>query len=228
MSLLYSYHELLFMIDTCQANTMYSHLYSPNLIASGSSALGQSSYSHHADNDVGVAVIDRYTYYNLEFLENNVRDPNSPVTLGELFDSWDPEKIHSEPGIRFDLFPGGEQGARSRRVVDFFGNVKSVEVGEGGADAAASHNESEWLAELEKIGEMIEEAKRRHNASLHTAPQHASVIEEVMHAEVKRNAKKDTAVRVDEEMEWSKKIVGAAALLGCVGVWVAGSVLESL
>ena len=45
------YHELFFMIDTCQANTMYSKLYSPNILASGSSELDESSYSvfhfHH-------------------------------------------------------------------------------------------------------------------------------------------------------------------------------------
>ncbi|EEY14886.1 GPI-anchor transamidase [Verticillium alfalfae VaMs.102] len=67
------YNEILFMIDTCQANTMYSKLYSPNIIATGSSKLDQSSYSHHADQDVGVAVIDRFTYYNLEFLETRSR-----------------------------------------------------------------------------------------------------------------------------------------------------------
>ena len=39
------YHELLFMIDTCQANTMYSKLYSPNILATGSSELDESSYS---------------------------------------------------------------------------------------------------------------------------------------------------------------------------------------
>ncbi|KAH0360776.1 hypothetical protein KCU89_g19237, partial [Aureobasidium melanogenum] len=49
------YNELLFMIDTCQANTMYGQFYTPNIIATGSSALHQSSYSHHADQDVGVA-----------------------------------------------------------------------------------------------------------------------------------------------------------------------------
>ena len=58
----HSYHEMLFMIDTCQANTMYGQFYTPNIIATGSSALHQSSYSHHADQDVGVAVIDRWTY----------------------------------------------------------------------------------------------------------------------------------------------------------------------
>lgn len=122
------YHEMLFMIDTCQANTMYSKFYSPNIIATGSSEIDESSYSHHADNDVGVAVIDRYTYYNLEFLENHVREPGSKLTLGDLFDSYDENKIHSRPGIRWDLFPGGEAKGRERLVMDFFGNVQNVDL----------------------------------------------------------------------------------------------------
>ena len=112
----HSYHEMLFMIDTCQANTMYSKFYSPNILATGSSEIDQSSYSHHADQDVGVAVIDRYTYYNLEFLETQVRDPTSKLSMGDLFNSYDEEKIHSHPGIRYDLFEGGEQAARNRYV----------------------------------------------------------------------------------------------------------------
>ena len=32
----HSYHEMLFMIDTCQANTMYSKFYSPNILATPS------------------------------------------------------------------------------------------------------------------------------------------------------------------------------------------------
>src|SRR5438477_6427753 len=103
---------MLFMIDTCQANTMYSKFYSPNIIATGSSAIDESSYSHHADNDVGVAVIDRYTYYNLDFLETHIREPGSKMTLGDLFDSYDEAKIHSTPGIRWDLFPGREAAGR--------------------------------------------------------------------------------------------------------------------
>lgn len=39
------YHELFFMIDTCQANTMYSKIYSPNVLATGSSPKGENSYS---------------------------------------------------------------------------------------------------------------------------------------------------------------------------------------
>ena len=74
------------MIDTCQANTMYSKFYSPNILATGSSEIGENSYSvclstlshsidshylpqHENDNDIGVAVIDSFTHYVLEFME---------------------------------------------------------------------------------------------------------------------------------------------------------------
>lgn len=39
------YNEIFFMIDTCQANTMYTKFYSPNILATGSSEIHQNSYS---------------------------------------------------------------------------------------------------------------------------------------------------------------------------------------
>jgi phosphatidylinositol glycan class K len=213
------YHEMLFMIDTCQANTMYSKFYSPNILATGSSEIDQSSYSHHADSDVGVAVIDRYTYYNLEFLETQVTTPTSKLTMGELFNSYDPAKIHSDAGIRYDLFEGGEEGARSRLVMDFFGNVQNVELqGEG-------KNQTQWKEELEAIDKMILDARRKHNESLTAKPQTQHVVEEAKPVQAIR---REGAVRVDDEQGWSKQIVGAAALLGCAGVWLAGSLFESM
>ena len=209
---------MLFMIDTCQANTMYSKFYSPNILATGSSEIDQSSYSHHADQDVGVAVIDRYTYYNLEFLETQVRDPTSKLTMGDLFDSYDEEKIHSHPGIRYDLFEGGEHVARNRKVMDFFGNVQNVEV-EG-----ETRNETQWRQDLEAIEKMILEAKRRHNESLYVESRPQHVVEE---ATPIQNIKREGAAMVHEEQGWSKQIVGAAALAGCAAAWVAGSWLES-
>lgn len=207
------------MIDTCQANTMYSKFYSPNILATGSSEIDQSSYSHHADNDVGVAVIDRYTYYNLEFLETQVTTPTSKLTMGELFDSYDSAKIHSDAGIRYDLFEGGEERARSTLVMDFFGNVQNVELqGEG-------RNETQWKEELEAIDKMILDARRKHNESLNVRPHAQHVVEEVKPAQSLRN---EGAVKVDEEQGWNKQVVGVAALLGCAGVWLAGSLLESM
>jgi GPI-anchor transamidase subunit K len=211
------YHELLFMIDTCQANTMYSKFYSPNIIATGSSEIDQSSYSHHADNDVGVAVIDRYTYYNLDFLETQVREPSSKMTLGDLFDSYDESKIHSHPGVRWDLFPSDEQGGRERLVMDFFGNVQNVEVDNAG-------NDTEWKEDLLNLGKKIAELRDRAKAQgavekNTTAPE--SSVE--YHTTRRIRAAK---VEVDEKW-WGKKAIGAWALAGCSLVWLAGTYMES-
>lgn len=83
-----SYHELFFMIDTCQANTMYSKIYSPNVLATGSSHKDQNSYSvsaplaprrarllltleqHGTDDDLGIAMSDRFTLEILDFMED--------------------------------------------------------------------------------------------------------------------------------------------------------------
>jgi GPI-anchor transamidase subunit K len=70
-------------------------------------------------------VIDRYTYYNLEFLERNV-DITSQHTMKDLFDSYDRSLIHSTPGVRTDLF---RRRLDEVKITDFFGNVQSVEIG---------------------------------------------------------------------------------------------------
>ncbi|CZR66706.1 GPI-anchor transamidase precursor [Phialocephala subalpina] len=214
------YHELLFMIDTCQANTMYSKFYSPNIIATGSSEIDQSSYSHHADNDVGVAVIDRYTYYNLDFLETQVREPSSKMTLGDLFDSYDESKIHSHPGVRWDLFPGGEPGGRERLVMDFFGNVQNVEV-----DSA--ENATEWKEDILALGRKIAELRKRADEADAAAVEekNTSTPEQMF---VRDIPKKIRAAKVEvDNTWWGKKAIGAWALAGCSLVWLAGTYLEA-
>lgn len=42
---LYSYNELLFIIDTCQGASMYERFYSPNIMALASSQVGEDSLS---------------------------------------------------------------------------------------------------------------------------------------------------------------------------------------
>lgn len=216
-----SYHEMLFMIDTCQANTMYSKFYSPNIIATGSSEIDQSSYSHHADNDVGVAVIDRYTYYNLEFLETQVKDPSSKLTLGDLFDSYDEAKIHSHPGVRYDLFEGGEKAARDRLVMDFFGNVQNVEVDSVG------RNESKLEEELEYLSKLIEAAKQKSNESETPAAYGAGVDKQEAAVEPKSAKRFEGAAKIQRDDGWGKQLIGLTAVIGIAGLWAAGSWLES-
>lgn len=115
------YNEIFFMIDTCQANTMYSKFYSPNILAVGSSEIDESSFSHHSDVEIGVAVIDRFTYYSLEFLEQI--EKNSSLTLKDLFDSYTFEKVHSHVGVRADLF---KRDPKDVLITDFFANVQNI------------------------------------------------------------------------------------------------------
>ncbi|KAK3808609.1 MAG: peptidase C13 family-domain-containing protein [Benniella sp.] len=119
------YNEILFMIDTCQANTMYTKIHSPNILATGSSELKESSYSHHDDPDIGVAVIDRFTYYVLEVLEKV--DMQSKATIKDLFDTYNAHLLRSTPGVRADLF---HRPLDQVLLTDFFGNVQNIELTE--------------------------------------------------------------------------------------------------
>ena len=86
------YNEVLFIAETCQAATMAARFYSPNVLSVGSSAKGESSYSHHVDRDIGLSVIDRFTYHTLEFMENV--HVHSPTTANQLFDHLVYHKIY--------------------------------------------------------------------------------------------------------------------------------------
>jgi phosphatidylinositol glycan class K len=50
------YNEIMFIADTCQAATLYSQFYSPNIIGTSSSLKGQNSYSVRSMN-ISIALI---------------------------------------------------------------------------------------------------------------------------------------------------------------------------
>ncbi|PHU18487.1 GPI-anchor transamidase [Capsicum chinense] len=112
------FKELLIMVDTCQAATLFSQLQSPGVLAIGSSMKGENSYSHHLDADVGVSVIDRFTFYTLAFFERvNMYDNAS---LGSLFSSYNPNMLMSTAYYRTDLYP---RRLEEVPVTNFFGSV---------------------------------------------------------------------------------------------------------
>lgn len=117
------YNEIFFMIDTCQANTMYSKFYSPNILATGSSDIHENSYSHENDYDIGVAVIDKFTHYILQFMEGI--NKTSQASMQDLFNIYDYKKFDSNAGVRSDLFG---RPLTHALVTDFFGGVAQAEV----------------------------------------------------------------------------------------------------
>ena len=213
------YRELLFMIDTCQANTMFERFYSPNIIATGSSGIDESSYSHHADTDVGVAVIDRWTYYVLEFLETQIKDQQSKLTLGDLFNSYDEEKVRSRPGLRWDLFDGGEAAGRSRLVMDFFGNVQGVEVND-----ANTFNETEWIQGMEWLAQMFKDKELDQRIGTQDSSQVTLTKQETLAMAHPTNSQTHKIAKIMKGQQWEQKAVGAIALFGVAALWVGSSI----
>ncbi|CAB3365404.1 Hypothetical predicted protein [Cloeon dipterum] len=116
------YHEIFFMIDTCQAASMYEKFYSPNILAVASSLVGEDSLSHHVDPAIGVYIIDRYTYFALDFLEKV--EPDSKQSMGEFLKVCPKQVCISTVGVRKDLFP---RDPYKTPITDFFGALRPME-----------------------------------------------------------------------------------------------------
>ena len=220
------YNEMLFMIDTCQANTLYRQFYASGIIATGSSEEDESSYSHHADNDVGVAVIDRWTYYVLEFLETQVTGPTSEKTLGDLFDSYDIGKIHSNPGVRWDLFPGGEHAGRSRRVIDFFGNVQGVEVQGNKSDTESLKEDLEGLKRLIQQYDVQATSQEKNRTMSSDLAKQRGIVNQTLNQR-KLSQKPMEAISSAEETNWARQVGGISILSGLAALWYLGPTFAS-
>ncbi|KAF8392245.1 hypothetical protein HHK36_022587 [Tetracentron sinense] len=112
------FKELLIMVDTCQASTLFLQLHSPGVLAIGSSMKGENSYSHHLDSDVGVSVVDRFTFYTLAFFER--LDMYNNASLSSLFSSYNPSMLMSTAYYRTDLYQRPLEGVP---ITNFFGSV---------------------------------------------------------------------------------------------------------
>ena len=214
------YHEMLFMIDTCQANTMYNAFYTPGVLATGSSAKDQSSYSHHADQDVGVAVIDRWTYFYLEFLETYINSTSSDVRMGELFDYQTFERVHSDAGVRYDLLWGGEEAARNKRVLDFFGNVQGVEI-----EAGLKEAQNDWKQDLEALQNMLKDVESRIDGEQEAEEAEGAGVESTAAVKAKRNVSRVALDMAQGGESWMKKLAGVASLAVLGGAWVASNAI---
>jgi len=128
---------------------MYSKFYSPNILATGSSELGESSYSHENDNDIGVAVIDSYTHYVLEYLEQV--NKTSRTTMQDFFNHYDPVPIKSHPGVRSDLF---SRPVDQTLLTDFFGGVAQVELMDETASVGPIQDSSAFSSENDSMSSL--------------------------------------------------------------------------
>eukprot|EP00878_Enallax_costatus_P031621 GHUV01034585.1.p1 GENE.GHUV01034585.1~~GHUV01034585.1.p1 ORF type:complete len:404 (+),score=96.46 GHUV01034585.1:190-1401(+) len=116
------YRELLLVVETCQAATLYSKIRSPNVIAMASSLKGESSYSYLTDTDVGLSLIDRFTWQTLDFFEKV--DIHSNMTLADLFSIYRYEVMDSH--FHYDV-SNYNKPLGQVPITSFFGSVSRVQ-----------------------------------------------------------------------------------------------------
>lgn len=117
------YHEMLYIVDSCHSESMFMKFYSPNILAISSSKTNEDSLSHHGDPRIGVYVIDRYTYYVLQFLEK-VR-PDSTVTMSDFFKVCPKSLCISTVATRKKQFG---RDVKETLLTDFFGGARNIEL----------------------------------------------------------------------------------------------------
>ncbi|KFG57927.1 peptidase c13 family protein [Toxoplasma gondii RUB] len=122
------FREMLLIAETCQGSTLLDAMATAGVLGLASSGPKESSYSHHADGFLGVAVIDRWTYYTLQFFEKSVRDASSSATFEQLMNSYSRKQLLSTASVRTELFgrPLGET-----KLTEFFATASSLHATHG-------------------------------------------------------------------------------------------------
>ncbi len=135
------YNELLFVVDTCQAGTMFKRFNGlRNIIAVASSMKDENSYAHGTRNDIGLAVSDRFTRFLYEYLKSENAEE---ITLREVFaKAQSPQmKRYLMSTVQVDWSNYGEGRALNDvKVGDFFANVR-VRGHRRGSDARKSNDD---------------------------------------------------------------------------------------
>ncbi|RHZ15724.1 hypothetical protein DYB37_009163 [Aphanomyces astaci] len=119
------YNELFYMVDTCQAGSLATQLYSPNVVTIGSARTGENSYAYHTDFEVGLSLIDRFTYATLDYMQSMQGHKDKPTTLGHLFDSYDSQMLYSNPDSRTELLG---RSIYEIPITDFLGSVLQIQL----------------------------------------------------------------------------------------------------
>ncbi|ETI48964.1 hypothetical protein, variant [Phytophthora nicotianae CJ01A1] len=118
------YNEIFFMVDTCQAGSLSNALESPKVVTIGSSQTGENSYAHHSDFELGLSVIDRFTFSTLDYLQRmKVGDSIRNGTLRDLFNFYDPKMLLSTPDYRTDILG---RPIDEVPITDFLGSMLDV------------------------------------------------------------------------------------------------------
>ena len=111
------FKNLLFVAETCHAQSLCAHVDTPNVVCVASALTEEDTYSHHMNAALGVWAIDMFTFYTLQFFQNTPKAQDVP--LQKWVESYDPKVLHSTVNWK-----GLSEYGADWRIGDFFGNGK--------------------------------------------------------------------------------------------------------
>ena len=95
------YKEVLLILDTCQAVTMSNYITAPGVTTLSSSSKGENSYAFQTDEQLGVAIVDRFTHSLYSYILGNII--KSSPTIAAMKNGPLPAQSQSQGSILHDI-----------------------------------------------------------------------------------------------------------------------------
>jgi len=140
------FQKLLLIADTCQAFTLFDKLPTTtpnNVYALGTSLRKENAYAHHSDIDIGLSVIERWTY---GFLNQYRKRPKTTTTTTTTLYDLMVAPFEGPTGIPLGANVGTLGDFREIRLEEFFGSPLLHEQISTRKDASPSNNNNNNMA----------------------------------------------------------------------------------
>jgi len=115
------FNEMLFVADTCQAETLLQRLSTPGVVGIASSKLGENSYAYITDMEVGQALMDRFSHFSKLFFQR--QRAMTRGTLGQWFENVRTKHLMSTTVLNSEHFARDVAGVP---LLDFFGRTPAA------------------------------------------------------------------------------------------------------
>lgn len=124
MNKAHRFRNLIVMLDTCQASTMYETIEGKGWIGAASSKRDQSSYALNSDGTIGGYLIDQFSHHMMQFLKQVAdADPSFDPSFEDMLKFISSKTLSSE--VQLDD-TNHELDAGNIRIRDFFSSNDSA------------------------------------------------------------------------------------------------------
>ncbi|KAL7069380.1 peptidase C13 family protein [Cryptosporidium serpentis] len=135
------YKRILIFSDTCQAGTLHKRFYSKGVISLGCSGINENSYSHHFDRDIGVAVIDRFSYYSINLFRSI--GSKTFLSIPQFVQFLHSKELLSQPELKYDI---SDLSIKDISIMEFISSSNIIKM--QNTHSYASNNALEEMLEI--------------------------------------------------------------------------------